>query len=205
MVAAHHLIWTAYGWWMPNDPRGSSSRELRVPQLAGLGELHRGRKVVQPSRRELLAFYDRAAGTLRHELLKFPPDEIAVVAGGLGEAVRRCGYTCYAAAVMPDHVHMVIRKHRDRAEAMIENCQSVTRDRLRDAGRRDEDHPVWGGPGWTVFLNTADDVRRTVRYVEQNPVKIGRPVQRHDWVTEYDGWLPGLSPHRRGHTRNRKR
>ena len=126
MVAAHHLVWTAYGWWLPNDPRGSSSRELLVPQLASLGELHRGRRIVQPSRRELLAFYDRAAGTLRHELLTFPPDEIAVVAEALGEAVRKFGYTCYAAAVMPDHVHLLIRKHRDRAEAMIENCQNFT-------------------------------------------------------------------------------
>ena len=23
IVIAHHLIWTAYGWWLPNDPRGS--------------------------------------------------------------------------------------------------------------------------------------------------------------------------------------
>jgi hypothetical protein len=25
IVVAHHLIWTAYGWWLPNDPRGSMS------------------------------------------------------------------------------------------------------------------------------------------------------------------------------------
>jgi len=25
MIIAHHLIWTAYGFWLPNDPRGSSS------------------------------------------------------------------------------------------------------------------------------------------------------------------------------------
>jgi hypothetical protein len=44
MVVGHHLVWTVYGWWLPNDPRGSSSHEVRVPQVAELGELHHGRK-----------------------------------------------------------------------------------------------------------------------------------------------------------------
>ena len=204
MVAAHHLIWTAYGWWLPNDPRGSSSRELRIPQLAALGDLHRGRKVIQPSRDELLAFYDRAAANLKHELLTFTPQQCGCVAAGLGEAARAFGYTVYAAAAMPDHVHVCVRKHRDRGERMIENFQAATRDLLRERGYRDEEHPVWGGPGWNVFLNTPADIRRVVRYVQQNPVKIGWPVQQWDWVTEYDGWLPGVGvPGKR--TRNRKR
>jgi hypothetical protein len=48
MVIAHHLIWTLYGWWLPNDPRGSTSRAIRNDVLRDLGELHFGRKRVQP-------------------------------------------------------------------------------------------------------------------------------------------------------------
>jgi hypothetical protein len=33
MVAGYHLIWTVYGYWLPNDPRGSTSREIRVELL----------------------------------------------------------------------------------------------------------------------------------------------------------------------------
>ena len=40
MVVGHHLVWTAYGWWLPNDPRGSWSRAVRVPRVAELGVLH---------------------------------------------------------------------------------------------------------------------------------------------------------------------
>ena len=29
MVIGYHLIWTAYGWWLPNDPRGSTSHRIR--------------------------------------------------------------------------------------------------------------------------------------------------------------------------------
>ncbi len=61
MVAGYHLIWTANGWWLPNDPRGSSSHEVRVEAIAELGELHFGRKPVQPAPEELRTFYQQAA------------------------------------------------------------------------------------------------------------------------------------------------
>jgi len=46
LVIAYHLIWTAYGWWLPNDPRGSGSEELRNDILSELGDIHHGRKRV---------------------------------------------------------------------------------------------------------------------------------------------------------------
>ena len=48
IVIAHHLIWTLYGWWLPNDPRGSCSRVIRSDLLKQLGDLHYGRKRIQP-------------------------------------------------------------------------------------------------------------------------------------------------------------
>ena len=48
MIAGYHLVWTAYGWWLPNDPRGSSSEKVCCAKIAGLGELHRGRQRIQP-------------------------------------------------------------------------------------------------------------------------------------------------------------
>lgn len=48
IVIAHHLVWTAYGWWLPNDPRGSTSHWIASEVIAELGELHHGRKKIQP-------------------------------------------------------------------------------------------------------------------------------------------------------------
>ena len=31
--------------------------------------------------------------------------------------MRERNYTCYGCAIMPDHVHLLIRKHRDQAES----------------------------------------------------------------------------------------
>jgi hypothetical protein len=51
IVIAHHIMWTLYGWWLPNDPRGSTSRVIRNDLLTELGELHLGRKKIQPAGR----------------------------------------------------------------------------------------------------------------------------------------------------------
>ena len=49
----------------------------------------------------------------------------------------------------------------------------------------DDERPVWGGRGWFVFLNTPTDVRRAIRYVEQNPVKEGKRAQNWSFVMKY--------------------
>lgn len=197
MLIAHHLILTAYGWWLTNDPRGSMSQDIRVERIDDLGEAHYGRKSQQPLSREIRDFYFDAEHRLRHPLLLFDDGDIAVIADGIGETVRTQHYTCYAAAVMPDHVHLAIRVHRDKAEEMLAAFQDVTRSLLRERQRRTPAHPVWGGPGWKVFINTERHLRTTIRYIEENPIKARRPAQKWDFVTPYDGWLPGLHPDRR--------
>jgi REP element-mobilizing transposase RayT len=196
LVIAYHLIWTAYGWWLPNDPRGSGSRTVRSDALAELGELHHSRKKAQPTGREVREFYDRAAAVLRHPLLTFDAAERQIIAEAFGAVVAAERYTCYACAVMPDHVHVLIRKHKHEAETMVENLMAASRAALVRAGR-DPAHPTWtAGHGWSVFLGHPDELRRTIRYIERNPVKDGLPAQVWDFVRPYDGWPlhPGHSP-----------
>jgi len=193
MIIGHHLIWTAYGWWLPNDPRGSMSRELRNDALIDLGDLHYGRKRIQPANREITRFYAQAAESLKFNLLKFSADEVAAIAESFASTIQRRNYTCYACAIMPEHIHLLIRRHRDMPEAMIEAFQEDSRSAilgLKSKGRG-IDHPVWGGPGWKVFLDTPLDIRRIVRYIENNPIKIGLPKQVCSFVKPYDGWIPG--------------
>jgi REP element-mobilizing transposase RayT len=191
MVVGYHLIWTAYGWWLPTDPRGSSSHEIRVEQLKHLGELHHGRKVEQPASAEIRRFYAQAEELLRHPLLTFSDKEIALVGDSFGQVIDANGYTCYAAAILPDHVHLLIRRHRDKAEQMIEQLQAASRDELIRADRRAPTHPVWGGPGWKVFLNARRDFERVIKYIRENPRKAGLAEQSWPFVKEYDGWMPG--------------
>jgi REP element-mobilizing transposase RayT len=161
-----------------------------------LGELHEGRKRVQPDAREIRAFYDEAKGKLKHPLLSIEPPDANAIAAAFQDVIWQEQYTCYACAIMPDHVHILIRKHKHSAEEMIQNLQVESKFRLRDFELRPADHPVWGGPGWKVLLDSPNDVRRTIRYIEANPLKKGLPAQKFEFVKLYDGWPlhPGHSP-----------
>jgi REP element-mobilizing transposase RayT len=195
LVIAYHVMWTLYGWWLPNDPRGSTPRLIKNDYLAELGALHFGRKSVQPASRQLREFYQSAKQVLVHELLSFSPNEFATVAEALGDAIAERKYTCYACVIMPDHVHLVIRKHRDTAEEMIDNLQSLSRKRLGHL--RPVGHPLWATGGWRVFIEHPDEVWRTIRYVDQNPIKLHLPAQCWPFVTPYDNW-----PLHEGHSPN---
>ena len=188
MVIAHHLIWTAYGYWLPNDPRGSMSKTIACDLIAELGALHYGRKKVQPSAREVREFRDRTRGVLKYPLLDFKVSDFPAIADGLAQAIHQQNYTCYACAIMPDHVHMLIRKHKHHAEDMLENLQESSRLQVCGTDLRTTDHPVWGGLGWKVFLDTPTDILRTIQYIEENPLKWRLPRQCWPFVKAYDGW-----------------
>ena len=194
LVIAYHLIWTVYGTWLPNDPRGSGSHVVSSDTLKNLGEVHHGRKPIQPAGQEIRDFYDQATPRLKHDVVRLTPEMIDVVGGALAESIAEANYTCWACAVMPDHLHVVMRKHRDRAEDMIENLKDAAREALSRKRLLPEGHPLWsGGGGWKVFLEHPDEVRRTIGYVERDPK---RP-QRWSYVTAYNGWPlhSGHSPH----------
>ncbi len=155
---------------MPNDPRGSGSHVVHADVLRELGELHHGRRRVQPPGRVIREFYREAEPRLYFPVLRFDRDQIDVIAEAFAEVIREQRYTCYACAVMPDHVHVLIRKHRDRSEQMVARLQDMSRLRLIENSGIDPEHQIWtGGDGWRVYLETPDDVRRTIRYIERNP------------------------------------
>jgi REP element-mobilizing transposase RayT len=196
IVIAYHLVWTGYGWWFPNDPRGSMSRFIASDVLAQINDLHYGRKKLQPTRGQLLDFFRVAQPNLKFEPFLFTPPMVAAIGKAFAEVIAAERYTCYACAIMRDHVHVLIRKHKHSAEQMIANLQRESHLRLREEVLRDFEHPIWGGHGWSVFQDHPDDIRRTIKYIEDNPLPLGQPRQVWDFVKEYDGWPlhPGHSP-----------
>jgi hypothetical protein len=165
--------------------------------LKSLGELHYGRKTIQPASVDIRAFYEQARALLKHPLLDLRGGAIASVATGFGDAIRECGYTCYACAILFDHVHLIIRKHKHPAEEMIEQLQHFSRLRLSADGFREPDHPVWCRGGWKIFLDHPDEIWRTTGYVENNPLPYRMLRQQWDFVTKYDNW-----PLHEGHSTN---
>lgn len=189
-IIAHHLIWTLYGHWLSNDPRGSGSEAVRDPKFASLGEVHFGRKPPreQPTRAELKAFYREAAPLL--EFPRFWLDEAKRQA--IGDAVARVvaerNYTVWACAILSNHVHMVIRRHRDDAMAIWQAIADDAALALREFSKIGPNHPVWAARPYKVFLRTPDEVRGRIDYVDCNPEKEGVARQSYSFVRTYDNW-----------------
>ena len=82
LVIAYHLIWTANGWWLPNDPRGSWS------DFVGSWELLRYGPATTTSETRSLAHieHDRALRLAAKKALKHPAVEFTgIQARAIGE------------------------------------------------------------------------------------------------------------------------
>ena len=192
VVIAHHIILTGYGHWLPNDPRGSLSRQIRVPPLRQAGDIHFGRKAIQPAQSELRQFQRDARSHLKHDVLWFEIAERQAIAVGFADVIDSRGHTCLACAILSNHAHLVIRRHRERSEDMIKALIEASAASVRNLAGRFQNHPVWSQDKYKRFLDSAEDVCRVVKYVEDNPGKSGLPKQEYSFVKAYRGeWSDG--------------
>jgi len=196
MIPAFHAIWTAYGWWLPNDPRGSWSEEVWHPEIRDLGERYLGRRPEQPTPDALRDWLASAQGELRHDPTILDGPAALAAARGIRSQREKHGYALLALAVLPDHVHAVFRRHRHRYERVIGGLKAVAGNRVRrhwgtepDASsrtrlnRRKETRPVWARGYWIRYLNTDTHIASAVRYVQRNPVRMGLPAQRWSFLS----------------------
>lgn len=188
IVIAHHLILHGYGQWLANDPRGSGSDEIREEKFADLGPIHHGRKRVQPSREELRAFYRGADPLLDFAPVWFDDAKREAVGDAFSQVVARRRYTVWGCAVLRNHAHLCIRRHRDDALTMWNALANAARDALRGFSEVADNHPVWSNRPYKVFLYTPDEVRGRVRYIKNNPQNERLPAQQWSFVQPYDGW-----------------
>lgn len=196
MVLGYHLIITTYGFWLPNDPRGSWS------DFVASWELFRfGRATKTDSRRSVAGVsHDRQSRLAAKAALKYPPvsftgQQALVVANGFAEAAVEDGFQLWGLAILPEHVHAVVARHERSIEWICKRLKRAGTRALLKAGLHpfrdyaDEDGNVpmmWARGRWKVFLDSRADIRRAIRYVEDNPLKEGKPRQRWPFVESYD-------------------
>lgn len=190
MVLGYHLIISAYGFWLPNDPRGSWSEIVRNPKLREFGEAtkvttHRSVARKPHDRRLRLA----AKAALSYPAVTFNGVQARAIARGFGRYVEKSGVTVWACATMPDHMHLVIARHRYDVEIIGNLIKGEATKRLLAEGlhpfqdKKTEDGvpPCFGRKWWAVFLDTEEDIVRSIRYVEDNPLKAGQRSQVGMW------------------------
>ncbi len=190
MIIAHHLILTLYGHWLANDLRGSGSKEFYDEKFAPLGPIHFGRKParLQPSRKELREFHRRAEPLLNFSRFWIDDAKRQALGDAIAGVIAERKYTVWACAILSNHMHLVIRVHRDDALTMWGAFAGATRFALREFGDVGPTHPVWSTRPYKVFLRTPGEVRGRIDYVECNPEKERLPRQSYGFVQPYNNW-----------------
>jgi len=187
MVLAYHVIFGAYGFWLPNDPRGSWSDFVGAWELVRFGKATKvstRRSVAAVAHDERLRMEAKAA--LKHPPVVFAGKQALAVGRGFARAVRDSGYTVHTCSILPEHVHMVLGSNPRSVGRIVGHFKGRATQRLAADGLwPDADRPVWGKNSWKVFLDSPADVHRAVAYVEANPEKEGKPRQRWSFVSPF--------------------
>ena len=132
-VIAYHIIFGAYGFWLPNDPRGSQSKYVFAPRLTMFGPPTRLREdtTLSPAEAERLRLMH---GELQRPPVRFERPQVAAIADGFSQIIARLGLVFYAAALMPDHVHIVAARQEMYAEDIAGHLKRAGSRELRKAG-----------------------------------------------------------------------
>jgi len=186
-VIAHHVICGMYGFWLPNDPRGSWSVFVASWELVRFGKATK----VDTPRSVAHVPHDALTRRRAKQALKHPPvvltgRQARAVGRGFAQAAAEADYRIYACSILPEHVHLVVGRHDRGMGQVVGHLKARATQRLKAEGLWPADgHRPWGGKGWTVFLDTPKDLRRAAAYVEANPGKEGLAPQRWAFVRPF--------------------
>jgi hypothetical protein len=130
IIIAHHLILMGYGHWLPNEIRGSGSDIIRNELLRALGEIHPGKKRNQSSREELRSFHQQANPLLEHEIVWFDHMLRQIIANAFAVTALQFNYIVVACAILRNHAHLVVLRHKHHHEVMWRTSPKEQRSRF---------------------------------------------------------------------------
>jgi REP element-mobilizing transposase RayT len=192
MLLGFHVIFSTYGFWLPNDPRGSWSDWIRNWELLRYG----GATKVDTRDSVAGAKHDVALRKRAKEALAYPEVfltgiQAQTVGVGFRTAVDEANYTVLACSIMPQHVHLVVGPHSRKIDRIVAHLKSRATQQLNQsnlhplAAYRQADGTTpspWCRNCWKVFVFSQRHLRDAIRYVEENPLKEGKPRQHWSFV-----------------------
>ena len=129
-------------------------------------------------------------------LISFTGQQALAIAEGFGKWAATSGAKILACAILPEHVHLVVARHRFPIEQVANLLKGRATKSLSKAGLhpfQSQPYPngilpsPWGHKFWKVFLTTDEDIWRAIRYVENNPLKEGKRRQQWPFVVSFQG------------------
>ncbi len=196
MVIAYHVIIGMYGFWLPNDERGSWS------QFVGSWELLRfGKATTVDTRRSRANFsFDLAKRDAARSVLKYPPVKLTglqarAIGRGFSEYAEKAALQVYACSILPEHIHLVLGRHHVSVETQVNQLKGSATRRLEQeaihplskyrlsSGRAPK---VFSRGLWKVFIDDVEHLAKAVQYVRENPVKEGLSLQQWPFVRPFE-------------------
>ncbi len=195
MLLGFHVIFSTYGYWLPNDPRGSWSDWIRNWELLRYG--HATKVDTRQSVAKLkydVALRKRAKASLAYPEVFLTGEQALAVGLGFRTAVEEADYSILACSILPQHVHLVIGPHARDIDRIVGHLKARATQQLNEQGI----HPLqgyrqadgtmpspWCRKCWKVFVFSERHLRDAIQYVEDNPLKEGKPRQRWSFVRQY--------------------
>lgn len=195
-VIGFHVIGCTYGFWLPNDQRGSGSDWVRAPWLQPFGPATK----VNTRRSVAHRPFDPVVRQMARAALMYPPvvltdAQIAASGRGIAQEIEQFRpATIYAFVLLREHFHFVcgpcrydIRRFAGRLKGAA--ARQLTAEGLHPmakyadaAGRMPS---MWSVKPWVVYLFDDQDMRRSIQYVHDNLLRARMPPQEWSFVTAY--------------------
>src|SRR5687768_11557797 len=143
MILAFHSIFSMYGFWMPNDPRGSGSDYIAAWQLFRYGEATKTnsrRSVAGVSHNPPIRL--AAKQVLRYSPVTISGVQAVAVIEGFTDACDDAGYRVRACVILPDRVHLVIAHHSRPIRQIVGHLKSKATRHLKATGLWHDARPI---------------------------------------------------------------
>ncbi len=191
MILAYHSIFSMYGFWLPNDPRGSGSDYVASWELFRYGPATKTDTRRSVAGRPVRPNWQREAKSA----LQYPPAVITgrqalAIGRGFATAIGEATYRVYACAILPDHVHLIIGASARGIRQVVGHLRSRATHTVREQQLWD-DRPLWGEHGWNVYLESVEAVQArsatllTIRLRKAKNCKTGRSSSRLCRMTRF--------------------
>jgi REP element-mobilizing transposase RayT len=177
MIIAYHAIFTTYGTWLPNDPRGSFSKDVYIEQIKSLGKVRYGRQNPQPQRKTLLKVWTQSKTNLSRSQFFINDSTRAVIAKAFAELVSRLNLSVSACAIMNDHVHILVLSSKYNIEYIVNQLKGSATKALKLK------NTPWTRGCWKIFINDTQALKSAVDYINANPETSGLSPQSWGFVT----------------------
>jgi REP element-mobilizing transposase RayT len=175
---ALHISWTCYATWLPGDPRGYVSNTL-LPE----GGFEPKQNIPgTPYTADDPFTHQHARRLQTGDTVYLTPDLALVAAQALVEAARQRGWRIVQAAIMANHVHVVIQDCPDDGPSVrrvLKGCSQNALSRHVGRGQR-----WWTAGGSDRYKHDEEAIRNAIAYVARQAYMLARIVNMHAELVE---------------------